>query len=169
MLTSKDADEALNFLKKSGKSGSFIVSDTSKTYEVEVYKGEMKIEKLSFSDESYYVKTNHGILIPDAGHQPSGDSIKRAGSAIRMHQAKVQLMGVKRIEDVASRMKFQAFDTKSPLNTFRTDDEELTISQCMMNLTDRVFLFYHDEHTANSIEVVDNVKDPKIEIKVLVA
>ena len=65
-------------------------------------------------------------------------------------------------------MKFQAFDSKSPLNTFRTDDEEYTISQCMMALTNLEFYFYHDRMTADTIKLEDTIKDPKIKIKIFV-
>jgi len=164
VLTANTADDAIKKILASKKSGSFIVSDKNKMLELEVFNNKHELKVLSL--DSIYVKTNHGILIPDAGHQPSGKSIKRANSSIRKHQAEQQLSGITSINDVPSAMKFQAFDTESPLNTFRTDKEENTISQCMYNLTDLVFYFFHDDLTANSVELKEMTKKNKIKIDI---
>jgi hypothetical protein len=166
VLASKNVQEAIQKLKDSEKSGSFLLSDKKDTYEVEVFKGSMRKRKLSFDENPYYVKTNHGELIPRAGHQPSGESIKRASSSIRRHQASLQLQGIQDISEIPSRMKFQAYDASSSLNVFRTDNEEVTISQCLMDLSHLQFYFFHDSSTADSVMVEDNVKDSKIKIDV---
>jgi hypothetical protein len=164
ILTAKNAEEAIKFLINSKKSGNFLIGDKKDLYEVEVFKGENKHRKLNFKDSPYYVKTNHGELFPEAGHQPTGDSIKRAGSSIRRHQAYTQLQGTQNISEIPDRMKFQAFDTLSPLNTFRTDIEEYTISQCMMDLTNLKFYFFHDITTADTLKLDIKIKNPKITI-----
>jgi glutathione synthase/RimK-type ligase-like ATP-grasp enzyme len=166
MLTAKNADEAIKLLNDSNKSGSFLIGDNDIVYEVEVFNGKMKKRKLSFDDSPYYTKTNHGELFPGAGHQPSGDSIKRASTSIRRHQAKIQLQGIEDISEIPLRMKFQAFDPSSSLNIFRTDSEEYTISQCLMDLSNLKFYFFHDNSTADSISIEDNMKNPKISIDI---
>ena len=167
VLTAKTSKEAVQKIIDSKKSGSFLVSDTSECYELEVFEGKVKKHRIYFDKTSYYVKTNHGVLIQDAGHQPSGDSVKRAGSQIRKHQAIVQLQGIQSISEVPSRMKFQAFDISSPMNVFRTDAEEYTISQCMMDLTNVCFYFFHDKLTANSATIEKQLKDSKIKIEIV--
>jgi hypothetical protein len=164
VLTAKNANDAISKLRSSKKSGSFLIGDSTSIYEVEVFEGKHKQRKLSFSEKPYYAKTNHGVLITHAGHQPSGYGIKRASSEIRMHQAIEQLQGIQDITQIPERMKFQAFDPDSPLNVFRTDPEEYTISQCMMDLTNLTFYFFHDTTTADSFKLEDKIKDGKIKI-----
>lgn len=163
VLTAQTAKQAVEFIEKSKKSGSFLVGDRSCITEMEVFKGEIKKRELEFND-SYCIKTNHGELIPEAGHQESSDSIKRASSSIRKHQAEVQLLGIQDPLEIPSRMKFQMFDTNSSLNTFRTDSEEYTISQCLMNLSNLEFYFFHDKHTADTLNIEDDLKNYKIKI-----
>jgi len=165
VLISKTAAEAVTRIEKSEKSGNFLVGDKNQIIEIEIFKGEKIAKKVDLSE--LIVKTNYGVLIPDAGHQPSGDSIKRAISGIRGYQAKLQLQGVTSINEIPTRMKFQVFDHGSPLNVYRTDVEENTISQCLMNLTDLKFYFFHDLETANSIdfEKKTDLKKLKVAIK----
>lgn len=167
VLTSKNSDEAIKRILSSKKSGNFIVSDREKMIELEVFKGDNVQQEVDLS--KLKVKTNHGELIPQAGHQENGYSIKRAVSTIRKHQATVQLQGIQQVSEVPARMKFQAFDTSSPLNTFRTDHEENTISQCLMVLSDLSFYFFHDNSTANSVDFTDKVgkEKGKINIRIL--
>jgi hypothetical protein len=165
-LKCKTAKDALEELIKSEKSGSYLVSDKDEVYELEIFNGKVEKALRDFSQSPIYVKSNHGELLPEAGHQPSGESVKRAVSSIRKHQATMQLQGMKSVDEVARRMKFQAFDSSSPLNVFRTDIEEHTISQCLMDLTNLRFCFYHDDQTADSVEVIENSKDPVIKIEI---
>ena len=165
VLTSRNADEAIKRIMSSKKSGSFMVADTQEIYEVEIFKGDRKIRKLNFENQPFHVKTNHGTLIPQAGHQPDGESIKRASSQIRLHQAIQQLQGTQ-LEEVPSRMKFQVYDQSSPLNVFRTDIEEHTISQCMMDLTNKKFYFFHDTLTADSLSHKNSLKNPTIKVEI---
>jgi hypothetical protein len=163
ILTAKNAKEAIEFLIASKKSGSFLLGDLKDIYEIEVFKGKHKNRKLEVAG-TYYCKTNHGVLFPEAGHQSSGESIKRASSSIRRHQAETQLIGIQDISEIPERMKFQAFDPLSSMNVFRTDQEEYTISQCMMDLTNLKFYFFHDNLTANSLDIEIHIKDPKISV-----
>jgi len=162
VLISKTAEEAVARIEKSEKSGNFLVGDKNQIIELEVFKGEKVSRKVDLSE--LIVKTNFGELIPGAGHQPSGDSIKRGISGIRGYQAKLQLQGVTSINEIPARMKFQAFDYISPLNVFRTDAEENTISQCLFNLTDLKFYFFHDLETANSVNIERKTDLEKIKI-----
>ena len=164
MLTSKNVEIAISKIIKGKKDGNYLMSDKNSSYELEIHNGEYRIKKLVFSDNSFYTKTNHGVLFPEAGHQPSGESIKRASSQIRKHQADIQLAGIKDISEIPMRMKFQAFDSESSLNVFRTDSEEYTISQCLFDLTNLNFYFYHDKATADTLKIEDNIKDGKIKI-----
>jgi len=169
VLTSETAEEAIEKLTKAGKFGSYLVGDKEKIYELEIFNGksEKVLRNKADEDLGFYVKTNHGVLFPEAGHQPTGDSVKRATSSIRKYQALTHLQGVKSLEDVSHRMKFQAFEPNSSLNVFRTDDEEHTISQCMMDLTNLKFTFYHDSNTADSVTVEDeNFSNPVIKIEI---
>lgn len=164
LLMCKTAREAMNVLSKSDKEdnpGSFFVGDPQEIFDVEIFDGRIEARRVS---KEIQVNTNHGEMIPDAGHQDTGDSIKRASSDIRRYQAELQLTGVKDISEIPSRMKQQVFDQGSSLNTFRTDDEEYTISQCMWNLTDRIFYFFHDGKTADTLTVTQKVENPKIRI-----
>lgn len=163
-LTSKTVDEVVAKILASKKQGNFIISDTKKMIELEVFKGKHVIKDIDL--DSLRIKSNHGELIPEAGHQSNGYSIKRANSEIRQHQATIQLQGVTSITDVPGKMKFQAFDPSSPLNVFRTDAEEHTISQCLMNLTDCKFYFFHDHNTADSVDFEDKVKNGKITVDI---
>jgi hypothetical protein len=162
VLTAKTVDSAIEYIISSKKSGNFLVGDTKKMIEIEIYEGDVKKKVLKLKELT--IKTNHGILIPDAGHQPDGESIKRASTEIRRHQAEIQLQGIKTVQDIQPRMKFQAFDPKSSLNLFRTDNEEFTISQCLMDLTNLKFYFYHDKSTADDLKIEDKYKDGKIQI-----
>ena len=164
VLGSKTADEAIKKIISSKKSGNFIVSDKKKMIEIEVYEGKNVQKEVDLKEMT--IKSNHGELILKAGHQPNGNSIKRASSSIRQHQAKIQLQGVKTIGEIPTRMKFQAFDSKSPLNVFRTDAEENTISQCLMNLTDCKFYFFHDRATADTVNFEDKLKNGKIAVDI---
>jgi hypothetical protein len=164
VLTSKTADDAINKILSSKKSGNFIISDKKKMIEMEVFEGKHVKKEVDLS--TLKIKSNHGELIPEAGHQPDGYSIKRANSEIRQHQATIQLQGVTSISDIPTKMKFQAFDPSSPLNVFRTDAEEYTISQCLMNLTDCKFYFFHDHNTADSVDFEDKVKNGKIAVDI---
>jgi Acyl-coenzyme A:6-aminopenicillanic acid acyl-transferase. len=167
ILTAKTAEEALKYLEESEKSGSFLIGDSKKVYEVEIFKGKMKKKLIKLEGDPYYVKTNHGVLFPDAGHQPSGDSIKRSSSSIRRYLAYTYLQGVDDPEDIPPRMKFQEFDPNSSLNLYRTDEEEHTISQCLMDLTKLKFYLYHDPETADSIRIEDTAKKDKIKIYII--
>jgi hypothetical protein len=164
VLTSKNVDEAVKRILDSGKSGNFIVSDKEKMIELEVFKGKQVIDEVDLTE--IRIKNNHGELIPEAGHQPNSNSVKRPVSTIRQQQAKTQLYGVKSLGEIPTRMKFQAFDFNSPLNTYRTDSEEHTISQCLMNLTDLEFFFFHDNLTANHVVMEDKLENGNIKIEV---
>ena len=161
VLTSKNIEEAIKLIEKSKKSGNFLIGDQKDLVEMEVFNGKTVKEKIDKTQLK--IKTNHGELISNAGHQPDPYSIKRAGSSIRKYQAELQLSGVKSINEIPVRMKAQVYDTNSPLNVFRTDAEEHTISQCLMNLTDLKFYFYHDEATADSVKF-EGKKDGKISV-----
>jgi hypothetical protein len=150
VLTSKNVEDAIKLIEKSKKSGNFLIGDKKEIVEMEVFDG--KIVKEKIDKTQLKIKTNHGELISHAGHQPDPYSIKRAGSSIRKYQAELQLSGVKSLSDIPTRMKAQVYDTNSPLNVFRTDAEEHTISQCLMNLTDLRFYFFHDNLTADSVK-----------------
>ena len=165
ILACKTAEAAIKVIEKMSKSGNYIVADAKDIYEIEIYKHEIKKRKL---DNNLYVKTNHGVMIHDAGHSDTGKSTKRAASTIRKHQAEEQLIGVEKIDDIPNRMKIQVYDTNSPLNVFRTDREEYTISQCLFNLTDLEFNFFHDERTADTLKIEEREMkaEPKIKITV---
>lgn len=162
LLRSKTLDEAIKKLATQKKSGNFLLSDGKKAYEFERFEKQSDGKKLSLGDGESFIKTNHGTLIAKAGQQYNPKQIKRASSDIRMSQAKLQLIGVKDPMDIPSRLQFQQFDPSSSLNTFRTDDEELTISQCLMKLKEKEFHFYHNEETANSVKIEDKMKDGQI-------
>lgn len=170
ILLSKNAKDVVKMLEKSTdilRNNSIIVSDSKETYEIELFKESVKHRKLDLVNKDFYVKSNHGELFQDAGHKQDGFSLKRGISRISQHQASVQLQGTTDIMQIPDRMKIQVFDPSSSLNVFRTDDEENTTSQCMMNLTKLEFYFYHDKTTAKSIKFVDNVKDPVIKVQLI--
>ena len=166
LLIIKNLDDAIEKLKKENKPGSYLIGDSKEIYEVEIFENEFKKRKLDFTVKNIYAKTNHGTLLPHAGHQDNGISIKRSISQIRKHQAESQLFGVDSLLDIAPRMKVQVFDSNSPLNTFRTDNEEYTVGQCLMVLSELQFYFYHDKLTADSVKLEDNIKDGKIKIDI---
>jgi len=167
-LTSSSSEEAIEKLAKAGKTGSYLVGDRNNIYELEIFDGKSeKVLRNSIKgDSGFYVKTNHGVLFPEAGHQPNGKSVKRAASSIRRHQALSQLQGLRSLDDIPTRMKFQAFDTLSSLNVFRTDDEEHTVSQCLMDLSNLRFCYHHDDETADSVRVEGNLENPVIKIEI---
>lgn len=165
VLISKNVEEAVSKILDSEKTGNFLVGDKNSIVELEIFEGKKESKKLDL--DNLVIKSNHGELIPNAGHQSHKRSLKRGISSIRVHQAKLQLQGVTTLNDVPIRMKLQTYDSSSPLNVYRTDIEEHTISQCLMNLTDLKFYFFHDDSTADSVKLTDSVKDGKIQILIV--
>ena len=166
-LLAKTADDIKNLIIDTNMNGSYLISDSKKSYELEIYNNKFKERDLDFSVMPYYIKTNHGNLFPDAGSQEDGYSIRGASSRIRQYQGYSQIANIKSVDEIPGRLKFQLFAPSSPLNVFRTDDEENTISQCLMNLTDLKFYFYHDDLTAQSCALDNRIKDPKISLEII--
>jgi len=183
ILTSKNVDEAIKKVHTTKKIGNFIVSDAKRMVEIEAFKdngwtqknGKVKYHMRDVDTSDIHIKSNHGVLIPEAGpDKPSRRAInhgdmtgRRAASEMRIHQTRMQLQGVKSVGDIPTRVKFQAYDPSSVLNTYRTDIEK-TISQCLMNLTDLKFYFFYDSATTHQevVELEDEFQEGVIKIEI---
>lgn len=155
ILTFKTAKEAVEYIKKNPWNGNFFIGDVNEIYELECFLGEVKYQKVIFDKlTNFKVKTNHGILIPNAGHKKNSQSVSRASTEIRKIQAERYLLGFKNYTDLIKRMGFQYFDEKSSLNVFRTDDYEKTISQILLDLKEKVFnaIIFEDNSIFYGIE-----------------
>jgi hypothetical protein len=168
ILTSKTLEEAKNVIISNKWNGNYFVSDSEKTYEIECFLGEIKYQEVTFDKFiKYKVKTNHGILIPNAGHKKNSQSVARASTEIRKLQAEQQLMGFKNFSDLIQRMGQQTYDQRSSLNMFRTDDYERTVSQMLLNLDQKILnvIIYEENSDFFGIEKqIPENRNPKIKI-----
>lgn len=171
ILLSKDTSEMLKKIEKYHWTGTYQITDKDHVYDVEFFDDTIKYKELHFNKNfKYNVKTNHGIMIPDAGQLNVHGNIRRADSEIRRYSAHKYLMGYKDYMDIIKRMSFQEFDKNSPLNVFRTDEYEKTTCQSlydMKNLT-YYFIFYDDNAKFKGIiNKLPKDYEPKIKIEIL--
>jgi len=168
ILTSKKIEEALDKIVTGNWDGNYFLSDGKIIYEIEKFKGETEHKVVELNKKNnFIVKTNHGILIPTAGEIKGQFNLKRASSEIRRNNAKRYLLGYKDFVDVIKKMSFQEFDKKSTFNSFRTDLQENTLSQILLDLTNKEFnLVYYDE-ISKFLGIFDKLpKDYKSKIKI---
>lgn len=151
ILTYKTAEEAVEYIKTLDWNGSYYIGDPEGVYEIEHYEHQTKINLVKFNKfTNFKVKGNYGQLIPYAGHQEGPQNVVRGSAEIRKIETERYLLGFKNYTDVLKRMQTQVYtnDTSS-LNVFRTDGEEVTVSQVLMDLNNKIFQFVHYDETSN--------------------
>ena len=149
IILTKTIKEAVAVIEENKWNGNYFVSDGEEVYEIECFEGEVKVKRVIFKlDKEFKVKTNHGIMIPTAGHLKMSQNVARASTEIRKSQTETNLLGFKNYSDIMKRMGQQTMDSRSSLNVFRTDDYERTISQILLDLCGKIFNFvYYDDNS----------------------
>lgn len=169
ILLCKSAEEAVEHVKKLDWNGSYLIGDTKGIYEIEHFERETEVRKCDFKDVNFKVKTNYGDIIKDAGHQDGYENVARGNAEVRSAETKRYLIGFKNYTDVLKRMQQQTFTNTSSLNVFRTDDEERTVCQVLMDLNNKTFHFiHHDKNSEFFGLVTDLPKDHKPRLHVYV-
>lgn len=167
ILTSKTLDEAFKKVSESEFNGNYIIATKDDGYLFEVYKGDVRYERLTFKNDDIYLRTNHGLLIPNAGHKKDFYNWRRPDSEIRYSNAKRYILGFKDFKDVMKRMGFQEYDSQSANNSFRTDSLEKTTGQYLFDLNDLVFNFVFYDKNAKFYGIIDKTpKEYKTKIKI---
>lgn len=171
IMTFKNAESAVQYLKGLDWNGSYFIGDKDGIYEIEHFERQTKTNLLKFDKFSNFkVKSNYGTMIPYAGHQPGPENAIRGGNEVRKIEAERYLLGFKNYTDVLRRMQTQVFtnDTSS-LNLFRTDGEELTVSQVLMDLSNNIFQFVHYDETSNFYGIENRLpKNYNAKIKIFI-
>ena len=170
IILSKTVLEAVDVIIESKWNGNYFVGNKDEIWEIECFEKEVKKRKVEFTENGEFkVKTNHGIMIPMAGHLSQTQDISRASSEIRKVQAERYLVGFKNYTDIIQRMGQQVFSDRSSLNTFRTDDYEKTTSQVLLDLKRVIINFVYYEENSKFYGIVNNLPksyQPKIQIAV---
>lgn len=167
IFTFKNAYDAKEYIKTLEWNGSYLISDKNETYAVEHFEHNSKDEKIEFKEKKYIVKGNVGTLIPYAGHLDTKENVLNGITTVRTTEMDRYVLGFKNYTDLLKRMQQQTFTNMSALNVFRTDDEERTVGQVLMDLDNLIFHFI--KYEGNS--VVKDVKkifpkgyEPKIKV-----
>lgn len=169
IISSKTLDEALSKVSKYLYNGNYFIGNSEEVYEVEIFKGQVETRKLDLKPGENKVKTNHGVLIPYAGHQETGSNIKRASTEVRKVEAERYVMGFKNYTDLIKRMGKQSYDRDSILNVFRTDDTERTVSQTLFDLDLKIMQFIHYDKNSHFFGVDDKLpKDYKPKLRIII-
>jgi hypothetical protein len=170
IISSKTIDEGLEIIKVNDWDGNYYLSDGEKTYDIEKFEGQFAYRIVELHNKSATeVKTNHGQMLPLAGHLNNGTNLRRADSEIRKGNAERYLYGFSTFKDVIHRMSFQEFDPKSTFNLFRTDEKERTTSQLLLDLKNKKLNFIYYDHNGKFYGVLSKLpKDykPKIIVNV---
>ena len=148
ILSFKKLDDAVKWCEKKKWNGNYFIADKNNVYELEIY-GNQIFKKFIKKDElmsrKYVVKTNISDNII-AGHQNQSNRNENYVSAyFRKYNTEQKLIGVKNYFDILKRMSHNIFEPESVLNQFRRDESELTISQFLMELEDKIFIYLNME------------------------
>ena len=89
------------------------------------------------------VRTNHGLVHPDAGYTEGPDY---KSSVIRRATAKAFLKKLNKADDILDVMRTNKFEQNNPNNMARDTDKMKTTSQMLLNLTKKIFILnYFDD------------------------
>jgi len=169
IISSKTLEDAIKKINKYLYNGNYLIATKDTVFEIEIFKSQVEMRKLNLKPGENYIKTNHGVLIPYAGHQETGSNIKRASSEIRKIDAERFIMGFKNYTDLIKRMGKQNYDKDSILNVFRTDDIERTVSQVLFDLDLKIMHFVHYDKNSHFFGIEDNLpKDYKPKLKIII-
>ena len=143
-LVHDNLEDAVEEIKtnKGGLRGHTFVSDKDTTYALESqWGGKIQLVKKLPAGKKH-VRTNHGIMHPDAGYtEKDGDNY--LSSLARRDQATKVVRSVEAPEEVApSIYGKRREDLKDPLNMVKLTDNMRTTSQMMLNLTDLTLTLY---------------------------
>lgn len=176
LVECKNTDEALKKIISLKKiKGITLVSDGKSLIEVEVSKDYGIEYKKHIINENpldlnrTIVRTNHGVLIPDAGYQEKVGSMDRYSSEIRKSQTERFLVGNNfGITDIFNKLSQQPFEADSEMNTMRTSIKSKTGGQMIMDLNNLVF-YYSPKDNENAFKGIDKQfnSEPKIRIEIV--
>lgn len=115
------------------------------------------------------VRTNHGVLIPEAGYQEKVGSTERASSEIRKVEAERYL--AKKMTDpveVLRALSQQPYDKESENNVFRTTPIHKTGGQILMDPIGRTFYYMPTDGRGKFLGVEERTEtSKKISIQIL--
>lgn len=169
ILLCRTAEDAVEHVKTMKWNGSYFVGDKKGIYEIEHFDYETNVKRCDFKSVNFKVKTNFGNIMKYAGHVDGYQNTARGNAEVRRTETQRYLLGFKNYTDVLRRMQQQTFTNDSSLNVFRTDDEEITVSQILMDLNNRIFHFIqYDENSTFHGLVEDLPKDYESKIHVFV-
>lgn len=170
----KNLVDAVAMAKEKGLMGLTFISDGQKTIEIENtedygFKSREwePVDQSSVDGKSLIlVRTNHGILFPDAGYQPYPGSTERHSSEARKAEAEkfldTEIHDPLQIFDLLGQ---QPFDTKSEMNVFRTSQIHFTGGQLLIDPKYKVLTFAHCGETV--FQGIDcGIENPSIRVYV---
>lgn len=135
----------------------------------DISRDENDVMKYSISTPDWaLVRTNHGVLIPDAGYQEKVGSTERASSEIRKVEAERYLMRVMTDPvEVIKVLSQQPYGKDSENNVFRTTKLHKTGGQIVMDPVSLTF-YYMPTGETDKFKGVDSRTDTsKINIQIL--
>ncbi len=148
ILSFKKLDDAVKWCEKKKWNGNYFIADRDSVYEIEIFENQVIkkfIKKNELASRNYIVKTNISDRII-GGHQKDSNRNDNYTSAyFRKYNSEQKLIGVKNYFDIIKRMSSNVFEPESILNQFRKDEQELTVSQFLMDLEDKIFIYLNLE------------------------
>jgi hypothetical protein len=151
---------------RNGLHGHTIVSDANTTYSIEHFEGAEPVCKVVDVSNDMFVRTNHGLDIPEAGYQKSKDPKDRKSSVLRRLRALRALRSTEsKAEIIENIFGYRPQDHHDPMNTVRSADHQgglNTVAQYTMDLQNKEFNFYAYPYKHRFQGYFSNVKRPKI-------
>lgn len=169
-LTCKTVEDVIKLIEKAKWNGNYFVGNSEKIFSVEVYEKTVITKQLHFNNEhKYYIRTNYGIDTIGGYAIHSKYNIDGTSAYLRKYGAENSLNGFKNYIDVIKRMSFQEYDEKSPLNLFKTTNEDMTIAQYFMDLVNKIFIYVVSKKNGNFFGIDDKIPKGHLKkIKILI-
>ena len=154
---------------KGGLHGHTLVSSATETFAVEHFEGkEAVITKVELADD-FYVRTNHGLEIPEAGYQNGEDPEDRKSSVLRRLRALKTLRETENKSDLIKNIytyKPQSYDDPFNMVRHHTSFGKLrTSAQYIMDLPQLEFCFYSFPYRHRFQGYYINVMKPKMKLR----
>lgn len=164
-LTAKTPKEAVGYVESAKWNGNYFIGGVDEVYSVEVYKKSVVTKKLDLTEGKYSVRTNYGLETGGGYSLNSKYNIDGASAFLRKYGAEKNLNGFKNYVDVIKKMSFQEYDTKSPLNVFKTTNTDMTVAQYFLDLVNKIFVYVVSKKNGNFFGIEDKI--PKHHNKVI--
>lgn len=166
-LEQTTVDEAADVICKfkDGLHGHTIISSPTKTISVEHFENADPVCKEVNVSEDIFVRTNHGLDIPEAGYQGDEDPRDRKSSVLRRLRA---LRALRKTENKAEIVEnvfgYRPKAHKDPFNTVRNGPQGdlKTVAQYTMDLSTLEFNFYAYPYRHRFQGYFQKVTNPKI-------